>query len=96
MNHDYYVDCIAPLPDHNGPALVYKVSLEEDTINNRLDEIILSIKSGSIPETWFITPTAKPSNLINILSSKGFKDLSDPEKPDLGMALEFGTNPNWH
>lgn len=101
--HQGEVEWISPLPGFDGPSLVFKVSLEEDTASKHIDDLLPSLQSGVIPRTWFIPPSSKPANLTTILASKGFGDLSDPEKPEWGMALDLAkirnlpqSNPRLH
>ena len=87
--HQGDVECISPLPGFNGPSVVFKVSLAEDTASKHIDDLLPGLTSGAIPRIWFIPPSSKPTNLTTILAFKGFKDLSDPEKPEWGMALDL-------
>ncbi|MFD2414225.1 GNAT family N-acetyltransferase [Paenibacillus rhizoplanae] len=87
--HQGDVEWISPLPGFDGPSLVFKVSLEEDTAIEHIDKLLPDLKSGVLPKIWFIPPSSKPANLTTILASKGFRDLSDPENPEWGMALDL-------
>jgi ribosomal protein S18 acetylase RimI-like enzyme len=89
------VEWISPLPNAVGPALVYKIALNEKTAVNRIDALLPGVKTRIVPSLWFISPTATPRNIVDILTSKGFKDLSDPQKPELGMALDMDMSPVW-
>lgn len=101
--HQGDVEWISPLPGFDGPSLVFKVSLEEDTAIEHIDMLLPDLKSGATPKIWFIPPSSKPASLTTILASKGFRDLSDPEKPEWGMALDLAkihnlpqSNPRLH
>lgn len=83
------IEWISPLPNAAGPSLVFKVSLDERSAFNQIDELISSLMAGTIPLFWVISPTCTPKNIMDYLISKGFKDLSDPEHPELGMALDI-------
>ncbi|MFD2876641.1 hypothetical protein ACFTAO_12815 [Paenibacillus rhizoplanae] len=79
--HQGDVEWISPLPGFDGPSLVFKVSLEEDTAIEHIDKLLPDLKIRSTSKKiWFIPPSSKPANLTTILASKGFRDLSDPEK----------------
>lgn len=89
------IEWISPLPNHAGPSLVYKITLEESTAVHRIDDILPCIKTGVVPSFWFISPTSTPKNIVDILLSRGFIDLSDPENPELGMALDMEVIQAW-
>jgi GNAT superfamily N-acetyltransferase len=89
------VEWISPLPNAVGPALVFKIALNEKTAANRIDALLPGVQAGTVPSLWFISPAATPKNIVDILTSKGFKNLSDPEKPELGMALDMVMSPEW-
>ncbi|MCL4504925.1 MAG: GNAT family N-acetyltransferase [Chloroflexi bacterium] len=83
------IEWILPLPNTPGPSIVYRVSLDERTANERIGELMPGLQDGTIPSYWVITPNSTPKNIVNILVSNGFKDISDPEHPELGMALDI-------
>ena len=89
------IEWIAPKPNAVGPAVVFKIALDEMTAAQRIDELIPHIKLGVIPSFWFISPTSTPKNIIQLLTEKGFQDGSDPEKPELGMALDMEMISEW-
>lgn len=83
------IEWIAPFPDSRGPAIVFRVNFKEENVDKQLDELLPSLDSGSIPSFWVITPNSTPENIISLLETKGFKNLTDPEKPEYGMALDI-------
>lgn len=87
--HAEDIEWIAPKPGANGPALVYRVSLEEQTAYARLESLLPEIKAGTIPAFWVISPTSTPSNIVDCLVSMGFRNLSNAGSPEPGMALEI-------
>lgn len=93
--HEGDVEWISPLPDNSGISLGYKMSLEETSAARRIDELVTGIRAGTVPSLWFISPTSTPENAADLLVSKGFRDLSDPDHPELGMALNMEAHPDW-
>ncbi|MEK3903506.1 hypothetical protein [Paenibacillus sp. FSL R7-0179] len=62
--HQGEVEWISPLPGFDGPSLVFKVSLEEDTASEHIDNLLPDLKTGALPKIWFIPPSSKPANHI--------------------------------
>lgn len=87
--HAEDIEWIAPKPGANGPAIVYRVTLEEQTAYARLESLLPEIKAGMIPAFWVISPTSTPSNIVDCLVSMGFQNLPNGESPEPGMALEI-------
>jgi hypothetical protein len=57
------IEWISPKPDSAGPSRVYIVSLDDRTIETRLEERLPGFKAGVIPSLWVVSPTSSPSNL---------------------------------
>lgn len=71
-----------------GLSLAFHVRLHEKSWEEELDPMIEGIRSGTVPQRWLITPDATPWNVILLLESKGFWNLSSQaEKPEPGMLL---------
>ncbi len=90
------VEWISPRPNSTGPSLVYKVSLDESTVDARLAEMVPGLKAGAIPSLWVISPTSTPADIADHLHAIGFRGGFDPEHAEPGMALdvdEFSMQP---
>ncbi len=83
------IEWIMPLSNATGPSVVFRVVPDEKTVINQIDKLIPGLNTGAVPSVWVISPTSTPENIIDCLLSKGFKNLSNPEKPELGMALDI-------
>jgi ribosomal protein S18 acetylase RimI-like enzyme len=83
------IEWVVPLPGTPGPSIVFRVSLDEQTARERINERICGLREGTIPSFWVITPNSTPKDIVDILVSKGFTDESDREHPELGMALDI-------
>ncbi len=95
QHHSCEIEWIAPLPRTAGPALVFRIDLDEKTANQRLDELVPAIQAGEVPDLWVISPISTPGNLLDLLLSKGFQNLLDPHhpEPEPGMALDLSRTP---
>jgi GNAT superfamily N-acetyltransferase len=89
QHHTGEIEWIAPRPGKAGPALVSKLELDGQSAASRVEEAIPDILSGVIPALWLVSPAATPSNIMDILVSKGFRDLYNPEDVEPGMALKI-------
>lgn len=82
------VEWIMPKEGKKGPSLAFHVRLHEKSWEEELEPIIEGIRSGTVPKRWIITPDATPWNIISLLESKGFRNLSSQaEGPEPGMLL---------
>lgn len=90
-NHKGNIEWIRPLPGAVGPSIVYKITLDDDRAGVEIDSMIPDLKNGVIPSFWYITPTSTPGNIIDILTSKGFKSElpTDDSEKEYGMAMEL-------
>ncbi|MFD1908225.1 hypothetical protein ACFSQ7_35855 [Paenibacillus rhizoplanae] len=52
------VEWISPLPGFDGPSLVFKVSLEEDTAIEHIDKLLPDLKSGVLPKKFGLSRQA--------------------------------------
>lgn len=86
---------ISPKPGCAGPSLVFGLSLNAIGIENRIDTLIKGIMDGSVPSMWFVSPDWTPGNIVELLSAKGFRDLSNSDEPEPAMALSFEWVPEW-
>jgi hypothetical protein len=93
QHHTGDFEWIAPLTGTPGPAIVFKVSLEEATASQRIDEIIPDLKAGNIPSFWVVPPTSTPANVVDLLVKKGFNDLTGAVYTEPGMAVEIEAIP---
>lgn len=93
------IEWIAPLPNTPGPSLVYKVSLDEKTAADRIDEIIPLIKDKVVPSAWYISATSTPGDISETLLAKGFvktlRKPTDPDEPEAAMALDMTPDLSW-
>lgn len=90
------VEWISPLPAQAGPSAAFKISLSGSEASEEVDKLIQGIERGEVPGLWVPSPTSTPENILELLLSKGFKDLSDPENPEWGMALKLPEHaPDW-
>ncbi len=87
------VEWIAPRPHASGPALVFKVALDERTAGERLDAVIPRVQAGTIPSLWVLTPASTPGNVMELLIARGFDAPSATAEPEPGMALAFEEAP---
>lgn len=96
-NHKGNIEWIKPLPGAVGPSIVYKITMDDDRANEEIDSIIPDLKNGVIPSLWYVTPISTPSNIIDILKTKGFNSEvhADDSEKEYGMALDFCTNMKW-
>lgn len=88
--HEGPVEWIAPKAGCKGPAIVYRAALPDEAA---LDGLLPGLKSGAVPPLWVLTPLSAPENLAELLLAKGFRELSKPERPEYGMALELKDTP---
>ena len=89
------IEWISPLPNAVGPAIVFKIALDEATAADRIEALLPGLRAGTVPSVWFVSPTSTPPNILEILLAKGFKDLSNPAQPELGMASDMQVVPEW-
>ncbi len=87
-HHEGRIEWIAPIPGEKGPAIVYKSqlsSLAEEEICKLLPEL----QAGNVPALWALTPLSTPEGLADILAAKGFKNITNKERPEYGMAFDM-------
>lgn len=82
------IEWISPI-DGNGPRLVFKVELDENTAIDRMHTLVREMKDNKVPSKWVITPSSMPLNIKELLLSNGFKDLSSRDDPEFGMAMNI-------
>lgn len=58
--------------DRKGPERIFNIHIAPENLDERIDEIILGIKTDEIPDGFLITPNTSPENLAYILKEKGF------------------------
>lgn len=81
------VEWITPKAACKGPSMVYKIELDIQSASSRLDRMAEEIRSEHMPSVWLIPPDSTPTDLIRMLQARGFRDISDPLRPEVGMAL---------
>jgi GNAT superfamily N-acetyltransferase len=82
------IEWIMPGPGFKGPSLAYKVSFP-DPVEREIDKLLPGLQNGGIPSLWVLTPLSAPQNLPELLIAKGFKEITTPEEPEYGMAMDF-------
>lgn len=87
-HHDGAIEWIVPLPGEKGPAIVYKVECSA-MVEEEIDRLIPDIQAGIVPSLWVLTPCSQPEKVSDILIKKGFKDITDREHPEYGMAMDM-------
>ncbi len=88
--HTGDVAWVGPTPGRTGPAVVYRVSLDEQNADARVAELVPGMENGEVPTLWVISPTSTPTSIVGHLLSSGFSDLSAGAHPEPGMALDLG------
>jgi hypothetical protein len=86
--HDGDIEWIAPKPGFKGPAFVYKASIPDMT-ERVIERLLPDLRNGNIPSVWVLTPFSEPQNLPEILIANGFKEITNKEQPEYGMALDL-------
>lgn len=80
------VSWIMPKSGENGPSLAFDIRLDAGTAEEVIQEHIKGIHEKKVPGIWFITPDAKPDDILDVLEQNGFRNLSgDTDEP--GMLL---------
>ena len=87
--HARDVEWITPNPGSAGPSLVYQVSLDESTVDERLAEMLPELQAGVIPSLWVISSTSTPADVADHLHAIGFTGGLDAAHPEPGMALDL-------
>jgi len=87
--HETDTSWIRPKANAAGPSVVFRVSLDEKTIEDRLKELLPDLKAGVIPSFWVISPLSTPPNVVDHLRSVGFVGETDASHPEPGMALDM-------
>lgn len=83
------IEWIIPKQGEKGPAIVYKVQLPDDTAEKAISALVPDLKAGKVPDFWVLSPLSGPDRLANILVRNGFKDITDNDEPQYGMALDM-------
>jgi ribosomal protein S18 acetylase RimI-like enzyme len=91
--HETDISWISPKPNFTGPSIVFRVSLDEKTIENRLVALAADLATGVIPSLWVVTPLSTPANVLDHLKSIGFEGETNFNKPEPGMALDIDEFP---
>jgi len=87
------VEWIAPKPECKGPSIVYKIELDIQSAGSRLDKLADDVRRERMPALWIIPPDSTPPDLSAMLKARGFRDISDPQRPEYGLALELAEAP---
>lgn len=82
------IEWIAPRSGCSGPAIVFKVSLNQRNVDARIGELLVAMQAGTVPALWVVSPTSTPASIVDHLLSSGFRNLSDAASAEPGMALE--------
>ena len=95
LHNEDGLEWIAPMAGCSGPTLVYGVSAGGWDMDHQINGWVERVQSGGIPSNWFVAPDWSPGNVVELLRSKGFHDLSNPEEPEPAMALDLKTHSLW-
>lgn len=74
--HEGSVNWIMPKEGEKGPAIAFRVHLDEDTAEEEIKTLIAGIYAKKVPSIWHITPDSTPFNIMEIMQQNGFRDLS--------------------
>lgn len=74
-----------------GVERIFNICLSKDHVEVSIDKLIDMIKIGEAPSGILITPSARPSNIAEVLSKKGFKIDYDTGS---GMAMNIDPSIN--
>lgn len=86
--HEGPIDWIMPDDGEHGPSLAFHIHLDENQYEQQLRELIAGIRMKAVPQRWVITPDATPVNIVPILETHGFRNLSkEAPEPEPGMLL---------
>lgn len=86
--HEGAVSWIIPCKGEKGPAIAFRIRLNEENAETELKTLIQGIRKGEVPRLWILTPDASPDNIIELMEKNGFKNLSDnSSEPEPAMAL---------
>ncbi|MCU0520412.1 MAG: hypothetical protein MUF84_06965 [Anaerolineae bacterium] len=85
--HTGDVEWIIPWRGRTGPAVVFRVSLDEQSVDARIEGLVSGMNAGEVPALWVISPTSTPASLVDRLLARGFRNLSDAAHAEPGMAL---------
>jgi len=85
INRD--IEFITAPPGNKGPFFVFRVNIDCENAEEKMDNYIAEIHNRNIPPLWILTPSSTPENIDEIMLSKGFSDVTDWKKPEYGMAL---------
>lgn len=55
-----------------GPERIFRIDLQSDDVNERLNKIVADIKAGFIPDGFLLSPKNNPSNIRELLLERGF------------------------
>lgn len=69
-----------------GLERIFSIDLSPENAGSALDELIFMIKNNKAPSGILVTPSSKPDNIAEILSSKGFNVDYDTGS---GMAMDL-------
>lgn len=86
--HEGQIEWIAPIPGEKGPAIVYKSQLPSPA-EEEICKLLPELQAGKIPALWALTPLSAPEGLADILAAKGFKNITNKERPEYGMAFDM-------
>ena len=86
--HEGGISWIIPKEGKKGPALAFNIQLKQETAEKEIQKFIEGIWDKKVPSLWFVTPDARPNNIISILEQNGFENLSHiSNEPEPGMLL---------
>jgi ribosomal protein S18 acetylase RimI-like enzyme len=69
---------------------VFAVRLQADAVERRIEVVSAALRTrGSLPATWWITPSTRPVDLAARLASNGLL----PDEPEFGMVIDLESAP---
>ncbi|WP_432663136.1 GNAT family N-acetyltransferase [Wukongibacter baidiensis] len=84
------IEWIMSVPS-GGAERIFSIRLPDDSLEDSMNELVNMIQKGEAPSGILITPSSKPDNIHEILSTAGFKINYDTGS---GMAMDIGASVN--
>ena len=82
------VSRIMPEEGETGPAMAYRIRLNEETAQKEIQALKADIRARKFPDRWLVTPDATPENIVDLLEQNGFRNLAaEAPEPEAAMLL---------